>query len=262
MNRRLPPPALVREPPVDTSLMQQHRADRMAALSVAVRGTAGGIEARTLVARLAGDGRVPVDALARQAEAGGLEIGEAMLVAQTGSDLASQGVGIALNIRRRAPDAVAWLLARGVIDARQARAAGLVMRDRDRAGLRLRLSATPWACLVGLGVRVSGGAVDPDAAARAALVQAESQERLRLLWGRLGRAERVVLWEIAVEGAALGEAGLALCKRLEKGALSRSARERMARRVLLSALDVAAAHYEGLDTNAARTAQKAHFPKP
>jgi hypothetical protein len=244
-------------------LLDEHRANRMAALSAATRRTSGGVAGRTLVARMTGDGRVPVEAMARAAEAGGLAIGD---VAVVGDVDAPGGAGdplvIGLNVKRKAPDAVAWLLARGVIDARQARAAGLVMRDRDRAGLRVRLSATPWAALIGLGVRVAGGAADPDAAARAVLVQAESQDSLRRLWGRLQRAERVVLWEIAVEGAALGEAGLALCKRLEKGALSRSARERLARRTLLSALDHAAAHYEGVDRNAVRNAQKAQFPKP
>lgn len=269
------PQPMIRRPPVHTTppcsgalraspsgLGDDHRSARMAALALATRRTAGGVEARTLVARMTGDGRVPVDALARAGEAGGLEMGEVTAVAVDGVAGSGPVLVVGLNVRRRAPDAVAWLLARGVIDARQARAAGLVMRDRDRAGLRLRLSATPWASLIGLGVRVSGGAVDPDAAARAAMAQAESLDRLRRLWARLDRSQRVVLWEIAVEGAALGEAGLALCKRLEKGALSRSARERMARRALLSALDITAAHYEGLDTSAARTAQKAQFPKP
>jgi hypothetical protein len=234
----------------------------MAALSAATRRTSGGVEGRTLVARLTGDGRVPVEAMARAAEAGGLEVGAVMGVAVDGVDGTAPVIGVGLNVRRRAPDAVAWLKARGVIDARQARAAGLFMRERDRAGLRVRLSATPWAALIGLGVRVAGGAVDPDAAARAAVAQRESQAGLRALWGRLGRAERVVLWEIAVEGAALGEAGLALCKRLEKGALSKSARERWARRCLLNALSVAADYYEGVDRNAARNAQKAQFPEP
>jgi hypothetical protein len=253
-------PAALRSSP--SGLGEEHRANRMAALSVATRRTSGGVTGRTLVARMTGDGRVPVEAMARAADAGGLEIGDVSAVAVDGVDGSGQVLVVGLNVRRRAPDAVAWLLARGVIDARQARAAGLVMLDRHRAGLRVRLSATPWAALIGLGVRVAGGAVDPDAAARAALLQSESQKSLMRLWGRLNRAERTVLWAVAVEGAALGEAGLALCKRLENREFSRRTRFRMAQRHLINALDIAAAHYGGLDTPDTRSAEKAQFPKP
>jgi hypothetical protein len=62
-------------------LLDDHRAHRMAALSAATRRTSGGVEGRTLVARLTGDGRVPVEAMARAAEAGGLEVGAVMGVA-------------------------------------------------------------------------------------------------------------------------------------------------------------------------------------
>lgn len=139
------------------------------------------------------------------------------------------------TLRRRTRDGVQFLLQRGVITPAMALAAAQVSRDREAAGLRLRMSGGSLAALINTGLASRGGGD----AGHMAVVGMVAEQRLRALWARLNRVQRSVLWAVVVVGETAEGAGAAVCAPLA----SRSARGRAAGAALRGALAVAADFY-------------------